>query len=141
MNKTAIGVVIGIVLVIGGVFLLSKSPTAPVLESAPADANAPIATSTTSTAPSSTPTPVPAQKAGEYTLVDVSKHGNSSSCWSVVNGGVYDLTSWIGKHPGGDEAILKICGKDGSAAFNDQHGGMQKQANLLATFKIGVLVK
>lgn len=76
-----------------------------------------------------------------YALADVAGHKDAASCWSIVNGGVYDLTSWIGKHPGGDKAILGICGKDGSSAFNSQHGGMQKQISLLATFKIGELAK
>src|SRR4051812_31804730 len=74
-----------------------------------------------------------------YTLDEVSKHPNATSCWSAINGGVYDLTDWIAKHPGGSEAILSICGKDGSEAFNAQHGGQQKQADILATFKIGEL--
>ena len=74
-----------------------------------------------------------------YTLADVAKHNNASSCWSAINGNVYDLTSWISKHPGGQQAILSICGIDGSAAFNDQHGGQSRPANELAGFSIGVL--
>jgi cytochrome b involved in lipid metabolism len=74
-----------------------------------------------------------------YTLADVAQHSTATSCWSAINGGVYDLTSWINKHPGGPEAILGICGKDGSAAFNAQHGGQSRPANELAGFKIGVL--
>jgi cytochrome b involved in lipid metabolism len=52
---------------------------------------------------------------------------------------VYDLTAWISKHPGGERAILSICGKDGSAAFNDQHGGQRRPANELSGFKIGTI--
>ncbi len=74
-----------------------------------------------------------------YTLAQVAVHKDASSCWSAVNGNVYDLTSWIAKHPGGEKAILGICGKDGSAAFNGKHDGAKKQADILATFKIGVL--
>lgn len=72
-----------------------------------------------------------------YAMADITSHNNKSDCWSVVNGGVYNLTSWISNHPGGQQAILSICGKDGSAAFNGQHGGQQKQADILASFKIG----
>ena len=74
-----------------------------------------------------------------YTLAQVAVHKDASSCWSAVNGNVYDLSSWIAKHPGGEKAILSICGKDGSAAFNGQHEGQEKQADVLATFKIGAL--
>ncbi len=76
-----------------------------------------------------------------YTLSEVSSHKDSSDCWSAVNGYVYDITSFINKHPGGDRNILKICGIDGSSAFNGQHGGQSKPENILASFKIGVLAK
>lgn len=77
-----------------------------------------------------------------YTLADVAKHASQSSCWSAINGTVYDLTSWISKHPGGESAILSICGKDGSAAFNNQHGGQRKPEQELASLpKIGALAQ
>lgn len=74
------------------------------------------------------------------TTSEVAQHGNATSCWSIINGNVYDLTSWIPKHPGGEEAILQLCGKDGSAKFNGQHGGAALQAQVLAGFKIGTLI-
>ncbi len=74
-----------------------------------------------------------------YTLTQVGAHGSRSSCWSAINGNVYDLTSWVDSHPGGALTILTICGKDGSPFFNAQHGGKNKPANILAGFKIGVL--
>lgn len=73
----------------------------------------------------------------DMSLAGVAKHADATSCWSIINGGVYDLTSWMPRHPGGEEAILKLCGKDGSEAFNRQHGGAAVQAQALAGFKIG----
>lgn len=74
-----------------------------------------------------------------YTLAQISSHNSRTSCWSAINGNVYDLTSWVDSHPGGALTILTICGKDGSPFFNAQHGGKNKPANILAGFKIGVL--
>lgn len=82
--------------------------------------------------------PEPAVSAS-YKMADVAGHKDASSCWSAINGNVYNLTSWIAKHPGGEGAILGICGKDGSDAFNSQHGGQGKPENVLETFKIGTL--
>jgi cytochrome b involved in lipid metabolism len=79
--------------------------------------------------------PVP----GEFTLTQVAVHSDVASCWSAINGNVYDLTPWINQHPGGEGAILSICGKDGSAAFDNQHGGQSKPENKLVMFKIGAL--
>ncbi len=73
------------------------------------------------------------------TMSDVAAHSNASSCWSVIDNTVYDLTSWIPQHPGGQQAILQLCGKDGSEKFNDQHGGMEPMVTVLAGFKIGEL--
>lgn len=69
--------------------------------------------------------------------LDVSAHSTRESCWTVINGGVYDLTSWIPQHPGGEQAILKLCGIDGSEIFNRKHGGAPRQTTILAGFKIG----
>lgn len=76
-----------------------------------------------------------------YTLAEVATHKTASSCWTTINSKVYDLTSWISEHPGGSEAILEICGRDGSAAFNDQHGGDGKPTNILVKYQIAELAK
>jgi len=76
---------------------------------------------------------------GTYTLAQVATHTDASSCWSAINGGVYDLTSWVVQHPGGSEAILRICGTDGSTAFNNQHGSSRRVTAMLQQFKIGDL--
>lgn len=76
-----------------------------------------------------------------YTLKTVAKHSTASNCWTVVNGGVYNVTKWIPKHPGGSQVIAAMCGKDGSAAFNGEHGGSGRVAAELKVFKIGALKK
>jgi cytochrome b involved in lipid metabolism len=76
-----------------------------------------------------------------YTMEEVSKHNSKESCWSVIRGEVYDLTSWVNKHPGGPDRILRICGKDGTDLFIKQHGEAERPENILRNFKIGVLKK
>lgn len=76
-----------------------------------------------------------------YTAIQVAAHANQSSCWSIIDSNVYDLTAWISKHPGGEGAILGLCGKDGTALFHGEHGTNAKQANILTSMKIGMLVK
>lgn len=95
----------------------------------------------------SAPVTAPAQPAAPtksvttFTLAQVALHDTASDCWTTVNGGVYDLTSWIARHPGGQDAILSLCGHDGSAAFNAQHDGQSKPENMLASFRKGDLIK
>ncbi len=122
MSKTVTSVVgAALIVVVGGFVYLQTSGTR---------------TSATNT------TPTPATNTGKsITLVEIAQHKDKTSCWTTINGGVYDLTSWISRHPGGEQAILSICGIDGSAAFNAQHGGATKQQQILATFKIGTLAQ
>jgi cytochrome b involved in lipid metabolism len=74
-----------------------------------------------------------------YSLAEVQKHNSKESCWSIVRGEVYDLTSWIANHPGGEKAILNICGKDGTKNFENKHGGKTQPEETLKKFRIGKL--
>ena len=76
-----------------------------------------------------------------YTMEEIAKHNSKESCWTVIRGKVYDLTSWIDKHPGGADKILRICGKDGTDLFVKQHGGKEKPEKILEDFEIGTLKK
>lgn len=96
---------------------------------------------TTSVKPTSPTPPVVSNNPGEYRMADVAKHNTKADCWTTINGGVYNVTSWISEHPGGESAIIGLCGIDGSNQFNDQHEGQRRPANELAGFKIGVLVQ
>ncbi len=98
---------------------------------------------TTTTKPTTKPTgttPVPTAPTG-ITLAVIAQHSSRTSCWSAINGTVYDLTSWIPNHPGGEQNILRICGGDGSDEYNGQHGGSRRTASILAGFKIGPLAQ
>ncbi|MBL0005495.1 MAG: cytochrome b5 domain-containing protein [Actinomycetales bacterium] len=64
---------------------------------------------------------------------------HSASCWAAVSGSVYDLTAWIGEHPGGRDRIIGLCGTDATAAFAAQHRGQGEPAEELTRFKIGTL--
>jgi cytochrome b involved in lipid metabolism len=92
----------------------------------------------------STSTPVatnPKPTVTTFTMAEVALHADTTSCYSVINGSVYDLTTWITKHPGGERGIKSICGKDGSDGFNGKHGGKPQPESTLASFKIGVLAQ
>lgn len=146
MQKIIIGIIIALAIIGVGSFLLVQS------NSSPTDTNT-VATqpSTPTAAPTPAPTPTTPPATGtpvttggtptSYTLADVAKHSTASSCWAAINGKVYDLTKWINQHPGGPDKILGICGKDGSAAFNGQHGGQARPASELAGFYIATLAK
>lgn len=125
---------------IGGYFVISKPDT-----DDGAATPTPVSQMTETPQATSTPTPVvsaaAAPKSATFTMAQVAQHKTEADCYTAISGAVYDLTAFVTKHPGGDRAIFKICGIDGTSAFQNQHGGQQKQMELLATFKIGVVVK
>lgn len=45
-----------------------------------------------------------------YTICQVRKHCTLDSAWLVVGDTIYDATSYISKHPGGERSILKKSG-------------------------------
>jgi cytochrome b involved in lipid metabolism len=90
--------------------------------------------------PTPTPTPAPTPKPSGYTTAQVAQHAGAASCWSVVNGSVYDLTSYVSRHPGGERKILNMCGTDATASFEGQHGGESKPENILAGLRIGAKI-
>ena len=141
MSKKSIVIfaVIAIVAIIG--IVLATGSSAPSGYQPQAQNDRPVTDTSASGAPvsSSSTASSDAPRVKMYGMAEVATHNSASSCWSAINGNVYDLTSWIGRHPGGQGAILSICGKDGSAAFDDQHGGERRPANELAGFKIGQL--
>lgn len=101
---------------------------------------------TSGTAGSSTATPVQPAVAPQVTapsgitLAEVATHGSEASCWMVIRGKVYDVTSYIGKHPAGKSSILKGCGKDATSMFEGVKGHLkQATLNLLPGYYKGEL--
>jgi hypothetical protein len=97
-------------------------------------------------APAATPTPSPAPTAevttqAGYTMAKVKENNSAASCWSVINGNVYNLTQWINSHPGGPSVIRGLCGVDGTSSFNGKHRGQGNPTSTLASYLLGPLAK
>jgi cytochrome b involved in lipid metabolism len=73
------------------------------------------------------------------TMEQVSMNASEESCWSVVDGSVYDLTEWINQHPGGASRIIQLCGTDGTSLFQGQHGGAAAPESTLERYLLGPL--
>jgi len=57
---------------------------------------------------------------------EVEKHRSEDDCWIVMDGIVYDVSSYLRDHPGGSAALLsatRIPSADLSALFRSIHGG------------------
>ncbi len=90
-------------------------------------------------APSVSASPAASAVGAGITMADVEQHASATDCWAVVDGTVYNLTSWIGQHPGGSAVIEAICGTDATTAFRTQHAQQTEPNEQLQEFEIGAL--
>lgn len=74
-----------------------------------------------------------------YTLAEVQAHASKDSCYTTIDNNVYDITSFITEHPGGERDIMKVCGRDGSSLFSNQHGNNAEAKAQLTSLYIGTL--
>lgn len=83
------------------------------------------------------PSPTPVTM---YTLEEVAKHNAKDDCWQVIDGTVYDFTSYISsdEHPGGG-AMIKDCGTDASEAYANRPPHSEYARSLLPDYEIGKL--
>lgn len=80
-----------------------------------------------------------AEPTASHTMEEVARHDSADSCWAVVDGDVYDLTTWARVHPGGAQRILDLCGTDASERFDLQHGRNARSQAQLAALRVGKL--
>lgn len=146
-------IVLGAIVLLGGAFFYFTRPVAPPVtpvEQTPPETPAPQveppAPPAQSPPPSSTPPAgnqqgevPPAAGPKTFTRAEVATHNTPADCYTIINGKVYNLTSWISQHPGGQSPIKGLCGIDGTAPFTAQHDGNKKQQDILVGFLVGVL--
>ena len=70
-----------------------------------------------------------------YTRSEIARHNKEADCWIIIDGKVYDVTSFLQDHPGGKRAILMYAGKDATKEFKMLH-----TKNILAKYAGGLYV-
>ena len=67
---------------------------------------------------------------------ELAKHNSSSSCWLLISGKIYDVTTFLTQHPGGAREILKNCGTDATVAFDTRGGTGAHSASAFAMLNL-----
>ena len=135
--KSAITVAVGEKEIAGEVV---RGPfVAPTVSATPTPTPTPTPVVTPTPTPTRVVTPTPTPTVVGYTMAQVRANNTARSCWTAIDGVVYDLTRWISNHPGGSGAILFLCGTDGTNAFNAQHQNQARPAIRLDTYRLGPL--
>lgn len=67
---------------------------------------------------------------------ELAKHNSSRSCWLLISGKIYDVTTFLTQHPGGAREILKNCGTDATVAFDTRGGTGAHSASAFAMLNL-----
>jgi len=74
----------------------------------------------------------------DFTIQEVSKHQWPSDCWTTIHGRVYDVSTFVAKHPGGTLLLMNAAGIDATALWESNHAP-GKPARTLEKYCIGKL--
>lgn len=73
-----------------------------------------------------------------YTLEEIREHNMSNDTWLIIHEKVYDITSFLEEHPGGEEVLLEQAGADATESFEDV-GHSTDAREMLEQYFIGEL--
>lgn len=71
-----------------------------------------------------------------FTMAEVATHNTREDCWVVIDNYVYNITSFIDRHPGGIGPITNMAGKDATDVFSNYHAA-RVYKDMLPKYLIG----
>jgi len=74
----------------------------------------------------------------EYTYVEVAEHSAKKNLYLVIHDKVYNATTFVDEHPGGEEVLLDVGGQDATEAFEDV-GHSDEAREILENLLVGTL--
>lgn len=76
-----------------------------------------------------------------YSSEEVQRHSSEDSCWVIHNNKVYDMTSFVQDHPGGEEYILDHAGQDVTLIMKDELSHLHTEGayEMMEEFLVGTL--
>ncbi|MEK7518600.1 MAG: cytochrome b5-like heme/steroid binding domain-containing protein [Patescibacteria group bacterium] len=101
-----------------------------------------VSSPTTNTTSGLTNTSASASPSVNLDVATVARHSSASDCWIIVSKGVYAVTGYLTKHPGGASRIIPYCGKDATTAFATRGGNGTHSSSAsadLAALRLGTL--
>lgn len=71
---------------------------------------------------------MPSRKLPVITSSEIASHNTSKSCYVTLGSNVYNVTSFLGDHPGGGDLILEYGGKDVEEIMKDEISHVHSEA-------------
>ncbi|WVN86413.1 uncharacterized protein L203_101577 [Cryptococcus depauperatus CBS 7841] len=73
------------------------------------------------------------------TLAELKEHNTRNDAWSAFNGMVYNITPYLPFHPGGEDELMRVAGRDGTRLFMLTHSWVNMDY-MLKECMVGVLI-
>ncbi|URE08974.1 Cytochrome b5 [Musa troglodytarum] len=74
-----------------------------------------------------------------YSPSEISLHTTKKDCWLSIHGKVYDVTTFLEDHPGGEDVILHVSASgDATQAFDDV-GHSSTATSMMESYVIGTV--
>jgi cytochrome b involved in lipid metabolism len=70
-----------------------------------------------------------------FKLAEVAKHNTAKDAWVIIDGKVYDVTKFLEQHPGGEEVLLDVAGRDATNDFNDVGHSDEVRSRFVQSFR------
>jgi len=71
-----------------------------------------------------------------YKLSEISTHDKESDLWIILDDKIYNVTEFRLEHPGGQEPIMQLAGKDATTTF-EEVGHSQLAKDLAVEYIVG----
>jgi len=75
-----------------------------------------------------------------FTRAEVVKHAESKDTWIIIHDNVYNISSFLREHPGGEEVLLEQNGRDATEPFEDI-GHSTDARQMMELYKVGELAE
>lgn len=74
-----------------------------------------------------------------FSREEVAKYNDSKETWLIIHNNVYDVTAFLNEHPGGEEVLLELAGRDATESFEDV-GHSSDARQMMEPYKIGEII-
>ncbi|XP_005097048.1 acyl-CoA 6-desaturase [Aplysia californica] len=74
-----------------------------------------------------------------YSWEEIQRHATKDDRWIVINGYVYDVSTWSKKHPGGEKLLANCAGQDATDAWIAFHNDKRAVSKYLGALRVGLL--
>lgn len=75
-----------------------------------------------------------------FTRAEIAQDSSPTKPLIIINNSVYDVTSFLNEHPGGEEVLLEQAGKDATEQFEDV-GHSTDAREMMNKYKVGELAE